>query len=387
MKKNKMKKVIPFALLVGLMSPTLATNVHATTIQNNNVENVSSQHERVIVTFKEEVKDKKAKEKSVNNAKGKIKQQYKNINSMVVELPNSEIAKLKKDPQVVAVEKDEVVRVSDTYDWGLAKVGATTAWSKGFTGEGVKISVIDTGIATHPDLIVSGGVSTVDYTTSYEDDHSHGTHVAGIIGAERDNGIGTVGVAPDAEIYAVKAMDNMGSGYVSDMIEGIDWSIQNDMDIINMSLGVTSDVYAFHQAVDRAYANGILVVAAAGNHGNATGTGDTVEYPAKYSSVIAVSAVDSALNRASFSATGNTVEVTAPGVDILSTYLGGQYARMSGTSMATPYTAGTIALLKEKYPTASASTIRSYLQKQSKDLGKRGRDTQFGYGLIQAPLK
>lgn len=381
MKKNKATKLIPIALMVGLVIPVFSSTTQATTIQDN------QQKERVLVTFKDNVQEKSFKQKTIEKARGKIHHQFKHVNSVAAELPVNEIAKLKNDPSVLTVEKDSIVTVSDYEDWGISKVKANTSWTKGFTGKGVKIAVIDTGVAKHPDLIISGGVSTVDYTTSYEDDEGHGTHVAGIIGAERNNGIGTVGVAPDADIYAVKALDSNGSGYLSDIIEGLDWSITNHMDIVNMSLGTSQDSYALHQAVDKAYANNIVVVAAAGNNGNSSGTGDTVEYPAKYSSVVAVSAVNSSLNRAGFSATGSTVEVAAPDVDVVSTYLNGEYASMSGTSMATPYTAGTVALLKNKYPTASASQLRTNLQKQSTDLGKKGKDPSYGYGLVQAPTK
>ena len=210
----------------------------------------------------------------------------------------------------------------------------------------------------------------------------HGTHVSGIIGA-KNNGVGLVGVAPDTSLYAVKVLDSTGSGYVSDIISGIDWAITNKMDIITMSLGTKSDVAALHNAVDSAYTQGVLVVSAGGNDGAG---GDTIEYPARYSSVIAVGAVDKTNKRAYFSSTGKELEVSAPGVNIQSTYLNGQYATMSGTSMATPFVAGDLALLKQAHPTYSASQLRSLLQQKVIDLGRKGRDSSYGFGLIQAPV-
>jgi minor extracellular protease Epr len=246
------------------------------------------------------------------------------------------------------------------------------------------VAVVDTGIANHEDLIISGGVAYTGYTTSYSDDNGHGTHVAGIIAA-RNNGIGTVGMAPDASLFAVKVLDGAGSGYLSDVVAGIDWSISNKMDIVNLSLGTSTDSSALKQIVDKAYNNGIILVAAAGNSGTADGAGDTINYPAKYPSVIAVGATQPDDTRASFSSTGNTLEVAAPGVGVLSTYPGNRYAKMSGTSMATPYVAGNLALFKEANSSLASPQLRGQLQASVVDLGVGGKDAWFGYGLIQAP--
>jgi len=142
---------------------------------------------------------------------------------------------------------------------------------------------------------------------------------------------------------------------------------------------------ALQQEVDKAYSQGVLVVAAVGNDGTSSGSTDTVEYPAKYSSVIAVAATDSSNQRASFSSTGSTVEVAAPGVNIRSTYLNNQYVTMSGTSMATPFVVGDLALLKQANPGLSPSQLRTKLRENVIDLGTLGKDNWFGYGLIQAP--
>jgi minor extracellular protease Epr len=159
------------------------------------------------------------------------------------------------------------------------------------------------------------------------------------------------------------------------------------MDIVNLSLGSTSSSSTLKQVVDKAYSQGVIVVAAAGNSGTSDGVGDNVNYPARYDSVIAVAATDSKDLRATFSSTGSTVEVAAPGVKIISTYLNNQYGYMSGTSMATPYVSGNIALLKQAFPTLSNTELRLKLQEAVVDLGSAGKDSWYGYGLIQAPYK
>ncbi|WCK54271.1 S8 family serine peptidase [Aneurinibacillus sp. Ricciae_BoGa-3] len=335
---------------------------------------------RYIVHFKN-----KADKNLITNAKGNIHYQFASIPALAVSVPQEAIQGLLHNPNVADVEPDQIVHVNgQVTDWGMDKVAAPYAWNSAYTGKGVKVAVVDTGVAAHEDLTVAGGTSFVSYTTSYADDNGHGTHVAGIIGAKR-NTLGVAGVAPDASVYAVKVMDNTGSGYLSDIVSGIDWSITNHMDIINLSLGTSTDSLAFHQVIDKAYNNNILVVAAAGNNGTADGSGDTVQYPARYDSAIAVAAVDSNNQRASFSATGSKVEVAAPGVNVLSTYLNNSYAPLNGTSMATPFVAGDLALLKQANPTLSATSLRTKLQQTATDLGTPGRDTFYGFGLIKAP--
>lgn len=323
-------------------------------------------------------------DKKVEAVDGDVTETFEQVGVTSVEVPEESIDDLRKDPSVEHVEEDTLVHLSEQIeDWGIPVTNIPAAWNSGFTGEGVKIAVIDSGIAPHSDLAVAGGVSTVSYTSSYSDDQGHGTHVAGIIGA-RNNGFGVKGAAYESEIYAVKAFDQEGAAYLSDLLEGIDWSISNGMDIINLSSGTQTASAALQSAVDQAYESGLLIVAAAGNDGALDGLEDTVDFPARYSSVIGVGAVDSYFNRASFSSTGPAVEVAAPGVNILSTYLGNRYAYMSGTSMAAPYVTGELALLKQAYPELTNEELRRVLVDHTQDLGTEGRDPFFGYGLIQA---
>jgi len=366
-----MSTVLALSGLVSVSAANAATTTTSTT---------SNSTKTVMVCLKNPLDDL-----SVIQAGGSIKRKHAYVPIETVTLSAQAADRLKSNPNVTCVEDDMPVKATgQVQDWGITSVKAPSAWTSSYTGKGVKVGVIDTGVATHEDLVVSGGASFVSYTTSYKDDQGHGTHVAGIIGA-KNNTLGTVGVAPDASLYAIKVLDNNGSGNLSDVVSGIDWAIANGMNIINMSMGAPSGTTSLQSAVDRAYASGILVFTAAGNSGNTLGTGNTVEFPAQYNSAIAVAAVDSASQRASFSSTGPKVELAAPGVNILSTYLNNQYATMSGTSMATPYAAGVAALWKQAYPSLSVADLRLKLQQTAKDLGTAGRDTSYGFGLIQAP--
>ncbi|NRT73317.1 S8 family peptidase [Clostridium beijerinckii] len=369
-----MKKIIS-AVTFLLVAFGFTANVNAAVVTS-----VSTSNERVIVVFKN-----KADKNVVSKARGNVRREYKNANVLSASVPTTAIKDLKDDPNVLSVEQDIIVKTnSQTVDWGVNKIQAPTAWSSSYTGKGVKIGIVDTGIANHEDLSVAGGAAFTSYTTSYLDDNGHGTHVAGIIGA-KNNGYGIVGVANEASLYAIKVLGNDGAGYLSDIIAGIDWCITNKMDIINLSLGSSVPSTALQQEVDKAYNQGILVVAAAGNDGTSDGSMDTVDYPAKYSSVIAVAAIDSNNKRPSFSSTGNTIEVAAPGVNVLSTYLNNKYVSMSGTSMAAPFVTGDLALLKQANPGLSPNQLRAKLNENVIDLGTSGKDSWYGYGLIQAP--
>lgn len=187
-----------------------------------------------------------------------------------------------------------------------------------------------------------------------------------------------MGVAPLVDLYAVKVLSSSGSGYLSDVVRGIDWSISNHMDVINMSLGANSGSATLEQALISAEQTGIITVAAAGNDGT------DVDFPGAYSSTIAVGAIDSLYNLAYFSSVGNEVDVVGPGVSIFSTYKGGTYKTLNGTSMATPHIAGLAALYKDKYPGADLNSFRNILKLISTDLGPIGFDPGYGYGLPNA---
>ena len=223
--------------------------------------------------------------------------------------------------------------------WGVKRLNAKAAWDYG-GGKGVKVCIVDTGMDyTHPDLAphYKGGYNEVTNTNDPMDDHGHGTHVSGTIGAVRD-GKGVAGVAPEADLYAVKVLDKNGSGQYSWIVAGIEWAVLNHMDVINMSLGGKSGTDALAQVMKKAKEAGVTVVCAAGNDSG------PVNYPAKYPEAIAVSASDSSDKIASFSSRGPEIHVIAPGVNITSCKKGGGFTTMSGTSMASPHVAGLAAL-------------------------------------------
>ncbi len=333
---------------------------------------------------------------AVHLAGGRVLHRYTLLENVVaVEVPVTALNGLLLNPNVVGVEFDVEVQLlgkpapsqpAQTLPWGVDRIDADLAVTK---GAGVKVCVVDTGIdKDHPDLqanlaggrnFVAKGV-TVD-PTKWDDDHGHGTHVAGTVAAV-DNTVGVVGVAPQASLLAAKVLNRQGSGYMSDVIAGVDWCVQSGAKVVSMSLGTSSDVQAMHNAVDAAYANGVLLVAAAGND-----YGGPVSYPAAYSSVVAVSATNSNDQLASFSSVGPEVELAAPGASVLSTWKDGAYATISGTSMATPHVSGVAALAWEANPLLSNAEVRALLQNTADDLGAVGKDNLFGYGLVDAELK
>ncbi|OWA33705.1 hypothetical protein B9G55_20410 [Saccharibacillus sp. O16] len=263
--------------------------------------------------------------------------------------------------------------------WGYNEVEAADAAQAGFTGKGVKIAILDTGVSEKSGLKISGGASTVAGVSSYEDDNGHGTFVAGIIGAK---GKAYKGVAPDASLYAVKVMDKDGNGSTETLAQGLDWAIRQHMDIINLSLSFPQESPAIDDLLVKAKEQGITVIVAAGNNGTADGSGDTLAFPAKSPETITIAAVDSDLHRAAFSGTGSEVELAAPGVGIVSSSTSGKYKVGDGTSVAAPFVSGMVAVLKQADPTLTPDQVRSALRNSTTDLGTAGRDPQYGYGLI-----
>ena len=333
---------------------------------------------------------------------GKTKYTYHIINAKAVEIPEQAIDRIKRNPRVAYVEEDaKVYALEDTLPWGVDRIDAELVWNgtdggRDVTtgrnaGDGVKVAIIDTGIDyNHPDLSgnYGGGIGyRAGVVIDPLDDHGHGTHCAGIVAAV-DDGEGVIGVAPEAWLYAVKVLNQYGDGYygyASDIAAGIEWAIVNDMQVISMSIGSNSYSESIKSACDAAYESGIIVVAAAGNDYSSRGRAefDTVDYPARYESVIAVGATNSYDERAYFSSTGPDVELAAPGVNILSTYRGG-YAYMSGTSMACPHVAGTAALAMAAYPDWTNVQVRQQMQDTADDLGAAGFDYWYGNGLVDA---
>ena len=346
---------------------------------------------------------------TVEHLGGSVHEKWLFISAFHAILPQQAVNALKKNPNVVYVEIAGTVyalpgkkppsppgqskmpeQPAQEISWGVDRIDADVAWAYS-NGTGVKIAVLDTGIDyDHPDLKdnVKGGVSVVGPRTStnpknWKDKNGHGTHVAGIIAAE-NNDIGVVGVAPKAWLYAVKVLNNAGTGSYADLIDGIQWAIENGMQVISMSLGGSSCSQALEDACNAAYNAGLILIAAAGNSGDGNPETDEVLYPAAFDSVIAVGATDQTDQAPYWSSSGSQVELAAPRVDIKSTWLDGTYETLSGTSMACPHVTGTVALIWAKDGTLSNIEVRSLLQTTAEDLGIAGKDKIYGYGLVDA---
>lgn len=311
------------------------------------------------------------------------------VNGRSVRIPAARLEALKNNPNILAVHEDAVVQIlgkpvkppatqpAEVTPWGILAINANLVTIK---GEGIKVGILDTGIDSgHPDLDVYGGMNFISPYKSYMDDNGHGTHVAGTVAA-LDNEIGVIGVGPQIELYALKALNSRGSGYLSDIIEALQWAVNNQLDVVNMSLGTDSDSPVFREAIGKAADAGLIMVAAAGNDGR------DVDYPAAYEKVMAVAAVDIDSEIAYFSSPGPQVDISAPGVAVLSTVRGGKYATYSGTSMAAPHVTGTVALIMD----ASGSdgwpkmTYESVLNRITGTAGQLGDENDYGAGLIDA---
>lgn len=296
----------------------------------------------------------------------------------------------------------------NNYQWGMININMEASWDLTTGNDNVIVAAIDTGvIPDHPDLKDNllqgadfiGGVNTYpiesyrktdsDPTdeTPYEKGGSHGTHVAGIIGAVGNNNIGVAGVNWNVKILPIRALTNVG-GTSWDIAEGIYYAIDQGADIINMSFGSNYNSFYQEEAVKKAVSNGITIVAATGNEGS------SVYYPAAYSDTIAVGAVGKGNTKTAYSNYGSEVDIVAPGGDygesIISTwgyyrdgYTIADYTGMIGTSMATPFVSGVAALLVAN-GVDDPEEIKSRLFNTARDLGEKGKDNLYGYGLVDA---
>lgn len=366
---------------------------------------------RLIIGFKQDVKGAQ-KAQALERLGLEPVEALDAINAVVVEAPQAKAAaaKLAGNPDVYHVEEDfyavwlrdaaglsfqqapmpalpavmrELPRFTqaDASDgeipWGVARVNAQEAWGR-TQGAGIKVAVVDTGVDyTHPDLAANyrGGYNALDSDAPPMDDHGHGTHVAGTLAAAQD-GQGVVGVAPRADLYAVKVLNSKGGGRLSSIIKGMIWCGNNGIQVANMSLGSPTGSLFMRMSLAYAKARGVVIVAAAGNSGGSVG------YPAAYSETIAVAASDADDNVAGFSSRGREVEFIAPGVNVNSTLPGGKYGRFSGTSMATPHVAG-LAVLAVAQGARDIGEVRQALQGASAPLdGLEGEEQ--GHGMINA---
>jgi len=280
-----------------------------------------------------------------------------------------------------------LLALAETIDWGIKIIGVPNFWSQ-TKGEGIRVAVLDTGIDyAHPDL--KDAIEDMkDFSGSRSgpnDTNGHGTHVSGTIAA-RENSSGVIGAAPLAKILTGKVLGDDGSGSDQSVAAGIRWAIQKKVDIISMSLGAPQYSRLIHSAIKEAHKKGIFIITAAGNEGPSL---DTVGYPARLPECLAVGAIDRNLKVTRFSSRGDTVDIVAPGDQILSTYPPKRHARLSGTSMATPLVSGVVALMLAKHKKVGGGTpiknnkdLIEHLHKTAIDAGPQGFDPQYGYGII-----
>jgi serine protease len=295
-----------------------------------------------------------------------------------------------------------------SYQWHMPMINMETAWDQS-TGTGVVVAVIDCGVAYEdygafaqaPDLAGTAFVAGYDFVNSDthpNDDNGHGTHVAGTVAQTTNNSIGVTGVAFDCSIMPVKVLDGNGSGYLSDVADGIIWAADNGANVINLSLGSSSSTTTLQDAVQYAYGKGVTLVCAAGNANS-----PVLQYPASYVECISVSAVRLDSARAPYSSYGSEVDICAPGGDVdvdqnndsygdgvlQQTHNGTDYKTFAyyfyeGTSMASPHVAGVAALLVAKDGTLTPQQVRDAIEGTAVDLGTAGWDKYFGYGLVDA---
>ncbi len=272
----------------------------------------------------------------------------------------------------------EEYKTQEILPWGIERMNIQKFHEDGLTGKGIKVAFLDSGINHHTEFkkkYFKEGYNAIDPSILQKDDNGHGTLIAGVVTASK-NGIGLLGVAPDIDVYPVKVLDEFGLGDIDVVVEGIEWCIKQRVDIINMSFAISKDNKRLREAVNKALDAGIIIVASAMNS-----YGGEVGYPASYKGVISVTSVDSKL-KAGESTPRGKIDFSAPGVDIISTTFDGTYEYDSGTSIATPYISGVIALLLQKNSSLTHSEIYNSLKDYSVDLGKKGKDSVFGEGIV-----
>ncbi|CDQ18592.1 major intracellular serine protease [Halobacillus karajensis] len=288
--------------------------------------------------------------------------------------------------KLIPFRMDAILDTTNEVPKGIQMVEAESLWDETNQGEGSIVAVIDTGCQVdHPDLkgqIIGGRNFTDDYngdTENYNDNNGHGTHVAGTIAAIED-GEGVVGVAPKAKLLILKVLSEEGSGQYGWIIDALNYAVQwrgennERVRVISLSLGGPDDNSELKNSILKAIDAGISVVCAAGNEGD--GREDTMEYsyPGAYNEVIQVGAINEERSLTDFTNTNDQIDLVAPGVQVLSTYLEGKYARLSGTSMATPHVSGGLALIiqlvEEQFQRQmSEAEIFSQLVKRTTPLG------------------
>lgn len=390
---------------------------------------------RILVAFRADASDV-ARADAVRSIGGRIEAELASLGVTRIVVPSDAAdasgdgpaiaAAVARHPAVELAEHDSTVRIAfDPNDplyraasdpitglgqWGIRTAKVDQAWDRVRASSAIIVAIIDSGVdATHPDLqgvLLPGGTFVTRGSSECaegetRDDNSHGTHIAGIIGASANNSQGVAGVAFGVRVLPVKALDCTGAGALSDVANGITFAADRGARIINLSLGSVADSFTMRRAIESAVARNVLIVAAAGNCGR-SGNGCTslneVNYPAAYPEVIAVGATSTDDTVSFFSTQNETVDIAAPGDRIVSTTptyptfrsrsstnpARLNYEAFRGTSQSAPFIAGVAALIWSQDPGLSATGVRERLLAAVDDLGAAGRDNGYGAGRVNA---
>lgn len=402
--------------LIAILTTGLLFSVKSVLANSTNMQSVIAHSHRLyfpgelLIKFKKRTSMKSATSIHSHFGISKVRKAYNNIFQIieVVAGNEKEIAKTYSErPEVEYAEPNYYrfiysVPNDQFYDlqWHFPLINLEEAWDVS-TGNDVTVAVVDSGVNpfgfdSFGDRLLLG-YNAIFRIRGGIDFNGHGTHVAGTIGQETNNGIGVAGIAYDAKILPVKVMCFLGFGLDSWIIDGIRWATDNDADIINLSIGGSAPSKALEDAVDYAYGQGVTVVAASGNDGSGE-----VDYPAAFENCIAVGAVRYDKNITDYSNYGDALDLVAPGGDLdvdqngddygdgilqeAFTFLGIDwgYWYFTGTSMSSPHVAGVAALIKSLHPEYGPDEIRQVLQDTAEDLGNPGWDNIYGHGLVDA---
>lgn len=266
------------------------------------------------------------------------------------------------------------------YQWNLPLIETVEGWQLNRGTKDVIVAVVDTGAdLQHPDLRTQllPGYNVISGNDNPQDDVGHGTHVTGIISALVNNNLGVAGMTWYNKVLPVKVLDQTGAGSTYAVAQGIIWAADHGAKVMNLSLGNYADSSFLHDAIRYAYDKDVALIAASGNDNT-----ERPGFPAAYPEVFAVAASDSQNMKAPFSNYGDYIDVTAPGVSIASTYPNNQYAALSGTSMASPHVTALAALIRSANPDLKNTDVYEIMRQTAQDLGPKGRDKYFGFGLI-----
>ncbi|WP_299744511.1 Ig-like domain-containing protein [uncultured Rossellomorea sp.] len=383
-----MKKVLILMVVLGLFCMPFYSTEVAKANGDTAAASGDKLAERVIVKLKKPV------EKAAIEGYEVLANQENDAAPIVtVDVPDGQdvesfIKDLENDSDVEYAEPDHLIKLNhvpnDSYyslQWHHQNIESERTWDRTKGSSDVVVAVIDNGVdVDHPEFagrIVAPYDTVYNTTTMTKGDH--GTHVAGIIGSSMDNWMGLAGVAPETSIMPIDAFFNEESAYSSDVIEGIYYAVNNGADIINMSLGNYYYSNVYNDAIQYAYDNGVVVIAAAGNDNTSAS-----HYPSSYPNVISVASTTEYDTKSGFSNYGYDIDIAAPGSSILSTLPDSEYGWMDGTSMASPVVAGVAALILANEPDLTNDQVADRLYTSADDLGASGKDYFYGHGRVNA---